>query len=434
MDHGTGFDFSLSLGWVEGAFMEFIPLLEKKRIVLGVTGGIAAYKICYLASQLTKAGAEVDVVMTDAACRFVEPLTFEALTGRPAYTSLWERAGEGLPTHVAHVGLGHAADVLVVAPATANTLAKLAAGAANDLLSTLALAAHCPLLLAPSMDVGMWAHAATQANVKTLVERGARLAGPTEGRMASGLEGTGRLLEPDEILGHIRWVLGLDGPLADRRMVVTAGPTREYLDPVRFLSNPSSGRQGYALAQAAVDRGATVTLVSGPTHLEPPVGADLVEVTSVDEMLGAVMGASEDADALIMAAAVGDYRTKTKAREKIKKYAEDLELRLERTVDILAAVSERRQVSGFPRVLVGFAAETEDLIGNARAKAEKKDLDLMVANDVTRPEAGFGVQTNQVVLVRREGRAEELPVMSKASVAEVVVDRVVDLLRAKEAA
>ena len=409
--------------------METIPLLEKKRIVLGVTGGIAAYKICTLASQLTKAGAEVDVVMTDAACRFVEPLTFEALTGRPAYTSLWERAGEGLPTHVAHVGLGHAADLLVVAPATANTLAKLAAGAANDLLSTLALAARCPLILAPSMDVGMWAHPATQANVETLVERGA---GPAEGRMASGLEGTGRLLEPDEILGHIRWVLGMDGPLADRRVVVTAGPTREYLDPVRFLSNPSSGRQGYALAQAAVDRGAEVTLVSGPTHLEPPVGVDLVEVTSVDEMLGAVMGASEDADALVMAAAVGDYRTKTKAREKIKKHAEDLVLRLERTTDILAAVSERRRASGFPRVLVGFAAETEDLIGNARAKAEKKDLDLMVANDVTGPEAGFGVPTNEVVMVEREGRAEEFPVMSKAAVAEVVLDRVVDLLKAKE--
>jgi len=412
--------------------METIPLLDKKRIVLGVTGGIAAYKICSLASRLTKAGAEVDVVMTGAAQRFVEPLTFEALTGRTVYTSLWERAGEGLPTHVAHVGLGHAADLLVVAPATADIMAKLTVGIADDLLTTLALAARCPLILAPSMDVGMWAHAATQANVETLVERGAQLAGPAEGRMASGLEGTGRLLEPDEILGHIRWVLGQEGPLAGRKMVVTAGPTREYLDPVRFLSNPSSGRQGYALAQAAVDRGAEVTLVSGPTHLDPPVGAELVGVTSVDEMLQAVMGACEYADALLMAAAVGDYRTRARAREKVKKDVKDLSLDLERTTDVLAAVSERRQASGYPRVLVGFAAETGNLIEYARAKLDKKDLDLVVANDVTQPEAGFGVPTNRVVLVGRQGGADELPVMSKAAVAEVVLDRIVARLVGQE--
>jgi phosphopantothenoylcysteine decarboxylase/phosphopantothenate--cysteine ligase len=311
-------------------------------------------------------------------------------------------------------------------------MAKLAGGIADDLLTTLALAARCPLILAPSMDVGMWAHAATQANVETLVGRGAHLAGPAEGRMASGLEGTGRLLEPEEILGHIRWVLGQEGSLAGRRVVVTAGPTREYLDPVRFLSNPSSGRQGYALAQAAVDRGANVTLVSGPTHLHPPVGAELVEATSVDEMLAAVMDASDGADVLLMSAAVGDYRTKAKAGQKVKKRAEDLTLELERTTDVLAAVSERRRTSGRPRVLVGFAAETENLVENARAKAEKKDLDLVVANDVTEPEAGFAVPTNRVVLVGREGAVEELPVMSKAAVAERVLDRVVARLAGQE--
>lgn len=408
--------------------METIPLLEGKRIVLGVTGGIAAYKSCSLASGLTKAGADVDVVMTEAACRFVTPLTFEALTGRPAYTSMWETVAGGLPTHIAHVGLGHAADLLVIAPATANTIAKLAAGLADDLLSTLALAARCPLVVAPAMDVGMWSHAATQANIKALVERGVHVVGPASGRMASGLEGQGRLLEPEELFGHIRLILGRDGPMARRRAVVTAGPTRQYLDPVRFISNPSSGRQGFALAQAALDRGAQVTLVSGPVHPEAPMGAELIEVTTVAEMLDAVMEYTSSADVLLMAAAVGDYKVAGIATEKIKKGAEDLTVRLERTEDILGAVAHERGASGYPRVLVGFAAETENVIANARAKLQAKNLDFLVVNDVTEEGAGFAVATNRVAILDRSGAAEQLPVMSKAAVAEAVLDRVVGLL------
>ncbi len=416
--------------------METIPLLEGKRIVLGVTGGIAAYKVCTLASRLTQAGAEVDVVMTEAATRFVAPLTFEALTGRPAYVSMWHTGGDGIPTHIAHVGLAHAADLLVIAPATANTIAKLAGGLAEDLLSTLALAAGCPLLLAPAMDVGMWSHAATQANVSVLRERDAAFAGPGRGRMASGLEGEGRLVEPDEILGHVRRVLGRHGLLTDRHLVVSAGPTRERLDPVRFISNPSSGRQGFAVAQAALDRGARVTLVAGPTHLPTPVGAERVDVVSVEEMKEAVVEASAEADALLMAAAVGDYAPAKIAAQKLKKGSYDVVLRLTRTPDVLAAVALNRADGGRPQVIVGFAAETEDLLENARAKLEAKDLDLVVANDVTAPDAGFEAETNRVVIVSREPAPDEpegrdweaLPLMSKSAVAERVLDRVEELL------
>jgi phosphopantothenoylcysteine decarboxylase/phosphopantothenate--cysteine ligase len=409
--------------------METIPLLEDKRIVLGITGGIAAYKTCSLASHLTQAGAQVDVVMTEAAMRFVTPLTFEALTGRPAYTSMWRTSGEALPTHIAHVGLAYAADLLVIAPATANTMAKLAQGLADNLLSTLALAARCPLLLAPAMDVGMWSHPATQANVAMLRQRGVALAGPTRGRMASGLEGEGRLVEPDEILGHVRRVLGRDGPLAGQKVVVSAGPTQEPLDPVRFLSNPSSGRQGFALSQAAVDRGAAVTLVTGPTHLATPVGVERVDVRTAEEMKEAVLEASATGDALLMAAAVGDYGPTEVAAQKMKKGTSDLTLRLTRTPDILAAVAEKRAATGCPRVVVGFAAETEDLLENARKKLEAKDLDLIVANDVTAAYAGFGTETNRVVLLGRDGEATELPLMSKFAVAERVLEQVGNLLK-----
>jgi len=408
--------------------METIPLLKEKRIVLGVTGGIAAYKICTLVSHLTQAGAQVDVVMTEAARRFVAPLTFEALTGRPVYTSMWQTSERGLPTHIAHVGLAHAADLLVIAPATANTLAKLARGLADNLLSTLALAARCPLLVVPAMDVGMWSHSATQANVEILEKRGVHRAGPARGRMASGLEGEGRLLEPDEILGYVRLVLASGGPLSGQRVVVTAGPTREPLDPVRFLSNPSSGRQGFALAQAALDRGAEVALVTGPTHLAAPVGAKRVDVTTAEEMKEVVLDAAAKADLLLMAAAVSDYRPVTAALQKIKKRDEALTPRLARTPDVLKAVAEERADTGHPRVVVGFAAETEDLLTNAQAKLEAKDLDLIVVNDVTEPGAGFAATTNRVAILDREGGVEQLPQMSKSDVAETVLERSVTLL------
>ncbi|HHH41157.1 MAG TPA: bifunctional phosphopantothenoylcysteine decarboxylase/phosphopantothenate--cysteine ligase CoaBC, partial [Chloroflexi bacterium] len=397
--------------------MEPIPSLGDKRILLGVTGGIAAYKVCTLASWLTQAGAQVDVVMTEAATRFVAPLTFQALTGRPVYTDLWGAPTEGLPTHIAHVGLAHAADLLVIAPATANTLAKLAHGVADNLLTTLALAATCPVLVAPAMDAGMWTHPATQANVELLRARGVHFAGPARGRMASGLVGEGRMVEPEELLGHVRWVLGRAGPLAGRRVVVTAGPTREPLDPVRFLSNPSSGRQGFALAQAALDRGAAVTLITGPTPLPTPVGAERVAVTTARQMRDAVLAAIEGADVLLMAAAVADYRPAETAPHKIKKGEEELALRLIRTPDVLAEVAARRAKTGFPRVVVGFAAESHDLIENARAKLEAKRLDLIVANDITAADAGFGAETNRVAILDREGGVEELPLMSKPAVA-----------------
>jgi phosphopantothenoylcysteine decarboxylase/phosphopantothenate--cysteine ligase len=414
--------------------MEPIPLLRNTRILLGITGGVAAYKVCTLASRLTQAGARVDVVMTEAATRFVTPLTFQSLTGRPVYTTLWgtldAAMGEDaiLPTHVVHVGLAEAADLLVIAPATANTIAKLAQGLADNLLSALALAARCPTLIAPAMDVGMWAHAATQANVATLRERGVHFAGPGCGRMASGLEGEGRMMEPDEILGHIRLALGREGSLAGSRVVVTAGPTRELLDPVRFLSNPSSGRQGFALAQAALDQGAAVTLVTGPTRLPTPVGAERVDVTTAREMHDAVVSIVEQADVLLMAAAVADYRLADVASQKIKKSKGKMTLDLARTHDILSAVAERRAETGFPRVVVGFAAESENLVENARAKLAAKKLDLIVANDVTARDAGFAAETNRVVILDREGGAEELPLLSKAAVAEVVLGRVLPLL------
>ncbi len=408
--------------------MEAVPLLHEKQILLGVTGGIAAYKVCILASHLTQAGAQVDVVMTEAATRFVAPLTFQALTGRPVYTDLWGAPGEGLPTHIAHVGLAHAAGLVVIAPATANTIAKLAHGLGDNMLTTLALAARCPMLIAPAMDIGMWAHPATQANVTTLQERGVHFAGPAWGRMASGLEGKGRLVEPDELLGHVRLVLGQAGSLGGRKVVVTAGPTRESVDPVRFLSNRSSGKQGFALAQAALDRGAAVTLIAGPTPLPTPVGAERIDVSSAQEMRDATLAACSEADLLLMAAAVADYRPATVAPQKIKKSTTEMTLRLDRTPDILSDVTAQRAEIGFPRVVVGFAAETQDVVENARAKLQAKHLDLIVANDITAHDAGFEAETNRVLLIKRDGNVEPLPLMSKTAVAEAVLDHAADLL------
>jgi len=413
--------------------MVAIPVLQDKRILVGVTGGIAAYKVCTLASRLTQAGAHVDVVMTDAANRFVTPLTFQALTGHPVYADLWGAPGEGLPTHIAHVGLAHAADLFVIAPATANTIGKLANGIADNMLTTLALAARCPTIVAPAMDVGMWSHPATQSNIAKLRARDVYIAGPARGRMASGLEGEGRLLEPEDLFGHIRLLLGRTGDLGGRRLVVTAGPTREMIDPVRFLSNPSSGKQGYALAQAALDRGAAVTLVSGPANLPTPVGADQIDVASAAEMLTATRSASAQADALLMAAAVADYRPDAVAAQKIKKGQTDLALRMVRTDDILSTIAEDKRATGFPRVTVGFAAESQDLIENARVKLTAKGLDLIVANDITAPDAGFGAATNRVVLVKRNGDTESLPLMTKDDVAHAVLDQIVRMLMAPAA-
>ena len=401
--------------------------LSGRRIVLGVTGSVAAYKAADLASRLTQQGALVDTVLTEAATRFVAPLTFHAVTGRPAYTDLW-----GEEAHVLHVGLGRGADLLVVAPATADVLAKLAHGLADDLLTVTALAAHGPLVLCPAMDAGMWEHPSTRANAETLRTRGALFIGPAEGRMASGLAGPGRLTEPEEIVDRLRTILGSNGPLAGKTVVVTAGPTQEPIDPVRFVGNRSSGRQGFAIAREALDRGARVVLVAGPTGLRTPAGAERLDVASAAEMHAAVLLAASKADVLVMAAAVADFTPESPADEKVKKGTrERLTLKLAATPDILAAVSGRRRKTKRPRVLVGFAAETGDPAPEARRKLGAKGLDLVVANDVTAPGAGFEGATNRVVLIGAAGSEERLPLMSKDDVAGAVMNHVVRLLGAK---
>jgi phosphopantothenoylcysteine decarboxylase / phosphopantothenate---cysteine ligase len=404
-----------------------IPLLTNKRLLLGVTGSIAAYKAADLASQLTQAGAQVEAVLTEAAMQFISLLTLQSVTGRRAYrpADLW-----GGEAHVLHVGLAERAELLVVAPATADFIARLATGQADDLLALAALAARCPILIAPAMDGGMWAHPATQANVKTMQERGVIVAGPAEGRMASGQVGVGRMLEPDEILGHIRLALARDGRLAGRKIVVTAGGTQEPLDPVRFISNRSSGKQGFALAQVALDRGAEVTLVAGPVALPTPYGARRVDVQTTAEMAEAVLAECVEADVLLMAAAVADFRPETVADQKIKKSSGEVPLvRLAQTTDILAAVAEHRAQAGRPAVIVGFAAESQNVVDNARAKVFAKKLDYIVANDITARDAGFAVDTNRVTIVDAGGGIEALPLLTKTQVAEAVLERVERLLK-----
>ena len=408
--------------------MEPISIFQNKRIVLGICGGIAAYKVAELASKLAQAGALVDCILTGSATQFVTPLTFASLTGHKAYTDadLWDASA-----HVPHVSLGTQADLVVIAPATANTLAKLAQGLADNLLTVTALAARNPVLVVPAMDAGMFEHPATQSNLVTLRERGVIIVGPERGRMASGLIGLGRMTEPADILGHIRLTLGRNGSLAGRHIVVTAGGTLEPLDPVRYVGNRSSGRQGFALAQAALDRGAAVTLIAGATaNLSTPIGATRVDVMTAEQMQQAVLQACRDADALAMAAAVADFRSLQVAEQKIKKTADtnSLTLTLERTPDILAAVHAARPSLPHLQAVVGFAAETQDLIANAQVKLTAKGLDLIVANDVSALGAGFVVDTNRVTIIDRGGRVEALPLMSKVTVAEAVMDRVAALL------
>lgn len=412
--------------------MEPITLLTNKRILLGVTGSIAAYKAVDLASKLTQAGALVDVILTESAERFVTALTFQAVTGRAVYTDLWAAdSSGGLPTHIAHVGLGEGADLLAVIPATANTLAKLTHGLADDLLSVTALAARCPLLIAPAMDGGMYQHPATYYNVQLLAARGAYLVEPEEGRFASGLVGKGRLPETPALMGHIRRALGKTGALAGQRLVITAGGTREAIDPVRFITNRSSGRQGFALAQAALDAGATVTLITTTKDVSAPIGADVVLVSNAESMLKAVLKESAQADALIMAAAVADFRPAVTAAQKIKKTDDPSEvptIQLTRTADILMEVKAQRAQTGFPKVAVGFAAESEHLLTNARAKLERKGLDLLVANDISAPDAGFEVDTNRVVILSQQAEPEAVALASKTLIAERIVARVAALL------
>jgi phosphopantothenoylcysteine decarboxylase/phosphopantothenate--cysteine ligase len=396
--------------------------LKGKTVVLGVTGSIAAYKAVELASQLTQAGAQVEVIMTEAATEFITPLTFRNITGRPVVTDMFELNSE---YSVEHVALAEAADVVVIAPATADIIASIAAGMADDMVSCTVLATKAAVVVAPAMHAAMYQNEVTQDNLAKLKARGFTIIGPDYGRLASRGIGLGRLVDVNEIIGTICQVLGRSSDLAGRRIVVTAGGTQEPIDPVRCLTNRSSGKMGYAMAEAARDRGAKVVLVSAPTALPKPVGIEVVNVDTAQEMYEAVKKAVAKADVLVMAAAVADYRPKKISKSKIKRErASSLMLELESTTDILGEVKGR-----FLRV--GFAAESENLVANARGKLEKKRLDLIVANDITAEGSGISTDTNQVVIIDRKGKAEKLPLLPKREVADRVLDRVVGFLARK---
>jgi phosphopantothenoylcysteine decarboxylase/phosphopantothenate--cysteine ligase len=387
-------------------------------VLLGVSGGIAAYKAALVARLFKAAGAEVTVVLTEAATRFIGPDTFAALTGEPAYTSLWERPGE-----VLHVRLAREADVAVVVPATANVLAKLAHGHADDLLTATLLEASCPLVVAPAMHSGMWEHTATQTNVAILLDRGVLSVGPATGPLAHGDEGIGRLAEPEDVVAAVRGALAPQD-LAGRKVLITSGPTHEPIDPVRFLGNRSTGKMGVALAAEALGRGAAVTVVLGPGASVPP-GVEVVPVATAEEMRDSVLARFDEADAVVMAAAVADFRPKAIAEEKLKKDAGVPELLLEPTPDILAELGERRT----NQVLVGFAAETEDLEQAGRRKLESKHLDLVAVNLVGRSGTGFGADTNEAMLLAADGEDVPLRRWTKRELARAVMDRVVVLLQ-----
>jgi phosphopantothenoylcysteine decarboxylase / phosphopantothenate---cysteine ligase len=400
-----------------------MSILSGKHILLGVTGSIAAYKAADLASKLTQAGAQVDVILTGAGEKFITPLTFQSVTGRKAFTDkdLW-----GDEAHVMHISLGKTADLLVIAPCTASTLAKLAHGIADNLLTVTALAATCPILIAPAMDGGMFDHPATQENLNTLLSRGCLVAGPAAGHLASGMTGVGRMLEPMELVGHVRAALGQHGKLAGKKVIVTAGGTQEALDPVRVITNHSSGKQGYALAQAAIDAGAEVTLITTPTALTPPVGAKVVNVKSVQEMLDVLM--NESADVLIMAAAAADFRPKSIAQNKLKKRDGIPQIELEAAPDILKTVSGSGVEKKRFKVTVGFAAESQSLLENASEKLKSKGLDFIAANDISAEDAGFAVETNRITLLFADGTKEILPLMSKTEAAEKITEHIARLL------
>jgi len=393
--------------------------LAGRRIVLGVTGSIACYKAADIASKLTQAGTVVDVILTDAAQEFVTPLTFRALTGRPVYTNMYDPQS---PIAEEHVMLARQADALLIAPVSATTLARMAHGMADDMVSLTYLATVSPVIVAPAMDAQMWAHDAVQANVTTLRDRGVAIVGPAEGRLASGHAGLGRLVETDTVIGAVRAAIGASGDYTGRRIVVSAGGTQEPIDPVRYIGNRSSGKMGLAIAEAARDRGARVTLVCGPIALATPYGIDRIDVKTTLEMQEAVRYAVEGCDALIMAAAPADFRAASPADQKIKRTGEGMSVDLVPNPDIIAGVSGQF-------VKVGFAAETQSLREHAAAKIRSKGLDLVVANDVTAPAAGFAHDTNQVTILAADGRVEDLPVLSKYEVGHRILDRVRELLQ-----
>ncbi len=391
------------------------------RVLLGVSGGIAGYKSAWLARLLTLAGAEVDVVMTPAALEFVGAITFEALTGRPVHSAIFG-AGNALD----HVKLARAANAIVIAPATADLCARAASGQANDLLTAVLLAASAPVLVIPAMNDHMWAHPQTRQNIAHLQSIGYHVVPPDDGPLAAGEgSGPGRMPEPETIFAHVGWLLEDRRALGGRRIVVTSGPTREAIDPVRFISNHSSGKMGAALAAAAWRRGAEVVLVTGPGTVTPPPGACVVRVETTEQMRDAVARELRDADVLIMAAAPADFRATEVAAQKIKKSSAPPSLKLSPTPDILASTVDARRAGS---VIVGFALETNDVMTHAREKLARKQLDLVVVNDATEEGAGFGVDTNRVTLIGRDGAEERVALMPKRELADVILDRVVALL------
>jgi phosphopantothenoylcysteine decarboxylase / phosphopantothenate---cysteine ligase len=397
-------------------------MLSGKNVVLGITGGIAAYKGADLASKLTQAGAKVRVIMTRSAMEFVTPLTFEAITTNPVITDMFQTTAEH---RINHVALSEIADIIVIAPATANIMAKIACGLADEMLTTTVLATRAPVMIVPAMHTAMWQNTITQENTLRLKNRGFHVIEPAVGRLASGGYGPGRFPDTEIILGHIQKVLGQNGDLSGKRIVVTAGGTQEPIDPVRTISNRSSGKMGYALAEAARDRGANVTLITAPTSLGQPAGITVVPVETAAQMKEAVDKAVIQSEALIMAAAVADYQVASVAVDKIKKEKGKLTLDLVNTPDILSEVR-----GNF--VKIGFAAESRDLIINARKKLEKKNLDLIVANEIAGVNSVFGADTNKVTLIGQDNRPEDLPLLSKREVADRILDRVVRILAAKK--
>ena len=395
-----------------------MSVLRGKRILLGVCGSIAAFKAVALASQLTQAKAEVTAILTKDAARFVTPLSFTSVTQRPAYIDLFTPD----PGRILHIALAEEADLLAVVPATAHTLGRMAQGLSDDLLTCTYLSTQAPVLVAPAMDGGMYTNAATQQNLATLKMRGVHIVEPLEGRLASGLVAKGRLPEVDALMAEMRTLLGKSGPLAGKTVVVTAGGTQEPLDPVRYIGNRSSGKMGFALAEAARDCGARVILIKAATTAPAPQGMTTLSVTTAAEMLGAVNEYSAQADALIMAAAVADYRPETSRSQKAKRTGEPLTLTLIENEDILAQIPHTL-------VKVGFAAETEDLLKNAALKLDRKNSDLIVANDVSQPDSGFGADTNQVVILSKDDPPESLPVLPKSEVAAIILERVVALVQ-----
>ena len=396
-------------------------------IALGVCGGIGAYKAVEVVRGLQKRGHEVVAIMTHSATRFVGPITFEAITRRQVIT---DQFAPGMNADIEHIALASSIDLLLIAPATANIIGKLANGIADDFLTTLYTATRAPLLLAPSMNTQMFDHEAVRRNLDTLAARGARFVEPGEGYLACGWIGKGRLAEPAEIVEAAESILRPPGPLRGQRVLVTAGPTYEDVDPVRYVGNRSSGRMGFAIAAEAARRGAEVTLVAGPTSIEAPAVREIVRVRRASDMHEAVLLRADTMDVVIMAAAVADYAPADPALQKISKDRESLTLVLHRTPDILGDLGSRRLAKGGGPVLVGFAAETEDVLRRAGEKRDKKHIDLIVANDVSRDDAGFDVDVNEVTIIGPEG-ADHLPLQSKAKVAAAVLDRIEKLLTRK---